>query len=546
LTRWWAHLIGRLACTVAGIGLGSIDSWGNLMRLHFSSGPRARRWRSAIGGLGVIALLLSSAGIAMADTVVVESDTLKVSTNVHYGATSNPANHACSERGNPVSGSILIAYNNTGTNPKHYQANEQLTVTITNSISGITVTSSPASPTMPSTWADGSTKTLGLSTTVATSVPNGSYTIDISVTGAASGVVRDDSYQVIVDCAAPPPVNTVPSVAFSSPPTSADEGSATTFAFAITDPDAGDSWSFASGYPDCGAGTVSDQSIDSAAKTGTFKCTFPDGVVPAVQDTVKVKVVDAEDAASNEATTQLTINNVVPTVAAPAFASSSVDCRNSVTLSGISFSDPGADAPWDISIDWGDGSPHTTYDASAQGAQGDQSHTYNAPGNYSATVTVTDKDSGQGSNTSSNQVTVNQVYTTDFLPPFDDSTPSGLIVNQMKNGRVVPVKAAIYDVCTQAYVTSPAVVTIGVKKTSVSGTPTPDAVESYADAGASSSGTNLFRWNADTSSPTGGFWIYNLDSKALALATNSYYRVDIYVGGVQATKSNWGVLQPVK
>ena len=39
--------------------------------------------------------------------------------------------------------------------------------------------------------------------------------------------------------------------------------------------------------------------------------------------------------------------------------------------------------------------------------------------------------------------------------------------------------------------------TLTLNQTTVSGNPTPDAVETYADAGASSSNTNLFRWNPD-------------------------------------------------
>jgi hypothetical protein len=57
--------------------------------------------------------------------------------------------------------------------------------------------------------------------------------------------------------------------------------------------------------------------------------------------------------------------------------------------------------------------------------------------------------------------------------------------------------------------------TATVSKTS--GTGTGDPVEEYADAGQSSAGTNLFRWATDSTVPGGGFWIYNLDSKALGL-----------------------------
>jgi hypothetical protein len=109
----------------------------------------------------------------------------------------------------------------------------------------------------------------------------------------------------------------------------------------------------------------------------------------------------------------------------------------------------------------------------------------------------------------------------------------------MKNGRVVPVKAKIYDDCVGSFVTDPATdVTIKVSKTAGGGAG--DPVEEYADAGQSSAGTNGFRWSSD------GFWIYNLDSKALGLVVGSDYRVDIYVGSVKATDDSWAVLQPVK
>jgi hypothetical protein len=284
-----------------------------------------------------------------------------------------------------------------------------------------------------------------------------------------------------------------------------------------------------------GAGTVTD------TDNGTWSRAY----TPADNGTGGVTVTASDGTSTAVDTFSWTANNVVPTVATPAFTASSANCLASVTLGGISFSDPGVnDNPCAVSIDWGDGSTDSTFNASAQGAQTDQTHSYSTPGTFTATVTVTDKDNGQGSNTSSNQVTVNQ-YGTDFLPPFDDSSPSGLIVNTMKNGRVVPVKVTIYDYCSQAYVTSGAV-SISVSKTTLSQASTPDPVEAYADAGASSSNTSAFRWNADATSPTGGFWIYNLDSKALSLTTNSIYRVDIYLGTTKVTSRDWAILQPVK
>jgi hypothetical protein len=511
------------------------------------SARRPRRWRAASAVIATATLTLVTAGVAMADSVTLESDSLKVSTNVQYGPTSNPANHACSERGNAVAGSIDIAYDNSGGSVKHFTAGEDLNVEVTNGTPGITV-DTPANPSILGDWGNGSTsQSLALSTTVSTSVPAGNHPITITVTGDQSGVVRDDTYSVNVDSSCPvTSANTAPVVEFSTPPTSANEGTPTTFNFAITDPDAGNTFTFAAGYPDCGNGLLTEApaspapSINSTTKVGSFECTFPDGLVPAVDDTVKVKVADSAGGVSTEATTDVTVNNVAPTVTAGTLDLTTVECQTEVTLSGISFSDPGADAAWTGSIDWGDGSTDSTFTAAATGSVDNQTHNYVTPGGpYTATVTVTDKDDEFGSDTSTNTVTVAQTYTVDFLPPFDDSSPSGLIVNKMKNGRVVPVKATIYDDCTESFVKDPTE-TVTIRTSKTSGTGTGDPVETYADAGQSASNTNLFRWSSD------GFWIYNLDSKALGLVVNNLYRVDISVDGVQATDDTWAVLQPVK
>jgi hypothetical protein len=173
----------------------------------------ARRWRTASAAVATAALALFTTGIAMADTVTSDGDTLKTSGNIQFGTTANASTHACADRGTPVSGSITIAYSNAGADPKHFTGSESLTVEITNTTPGITVTSSPASPSIPAVWADGSSTSLTLSTTVATSVPAGTYAVGITVTGSSSGVLRTDGYSVGVAAGCPTTsTNTAPTV----------------------------------------------------------------------------------------------------------------------------------------------------------------------------------------------------------------------------------------------------------------------------------------------------------------------------------------------
>jgi hypothetical protein len=58
-----------------------------------------------------------------------------------------------------------------------------------------------------------------------------------------------------------------------------------------------------------------------------------------------------------------------------------------------SFTDPGADNPWIVDVDWGDGTAHTAFNMAAAGTITAQSHTYaDGPHTYAVTVKVTDKD----------------------------------------------------------------------------------------------------------------------------------------------------------
>ncbi|HET8785760.1 MAG TPA: hypothetical protein VFM38_09010, partial [Candidatus Limnocylindrales bacterium] len=52
--------------------------------------------------------------------------------------------------------------------------------------------------------------------------------------------------------------------------------------------------------------------------------------------------------------------------------------------------------PWTIVVDWGDGSPNTSFEAATAGPLGTRDHTYAADGEHPVRVSVTDKDGGTG------------------------------------------------------------------------------------------------------------------------------------------------------
>jgi hypothetical protein len=371
-------------------------------------------------------------------------------------------------------------------------------------------------------------------TIVAPTAP-GSYTYELAlvreVSAGTPGDVKDpDPPKLRFKLTVQAPANRDPTVTVDHATVTVDEGAPATNTGTYSDPD-GDPVSLSASVGEVTAGA------------GTWSWSFQTTDGPAQSQEVTITANDGKDG-TGSASFQLIVNNVPPTVSIVSL-DQTVDCRKEATLR-FSFSDPGVnDRPWSVEIDWGDRSTDS-FSVNTQGEQAPVTHTYTLPGTYTVTVKVTDKDGGVGE--ANGSITVEQVYAVDFLPPLDDSSPSGLIVNTMKNGRVVPVKATIFDVCRASYVNDPTTeVTIKVSKTSGSGNS--DPVEEYADAGQSSAGTNRFRWTTDSSVPGGGFWIYNLDSKALGLVVNNLYRVDIYVGPNQATlatRDTWAVLQPVK
>src|SRR5207245_9832584 len=90
--------------------------------------------------------------------------------------------------------------------------------------------------------------------------------------------------------------------------------------------------------------------------------------------TVTVKVTD-KDSGSDTKSFNADVHNVPPTVTAAADQTSNEGENHSFQLG--SFSDPGVkDSPWAVDVNWGDGTPHTTFNTSRKGALATRSHTY--------------------------------------------------------------------------------------------------------------------------------------------------------------------------
>ena len=133
-------------------------------------------------------------------------------------------------------------------------------------------------------------------------------------------------------------------------------------------------WNFGDGFSGTGA-----------TPSHTFS---PDG-----QYTVSLTVTDSKGLASTPVTTTATIANQAPVVNVGPDATAFPGTIFQLTAN---WSDLGAnDAPWNYTINWGDGT-------SESGTKSDQSpvtggHGYATPGTYTASVTITDKDGGIGS-----------------------------------------------------------------------------------------------------------------------------------------------------
>jgi hypothetical protein len=217
----------------------------------------------------------------------------------------------------------------------------------------------------------------------------GSFAISAVVTDQ-DGDSGSGSTSVVVNNVAPANVVLTPS------PAVINENDSTTVSGSFTDPGTLDTHnvelSWGDGSPDTilslGAGVLtysaSHQYLDNPAGQ-------PHGGSFAIS-----AVVTDKDGDSGSGSTSVVVNNVPPNVAAPA---------NQTAFEGVgaafalgAFSDPGSlDAPWTVTVSWGDSSPATTFTTNTRGSLATQAHTFAEEGSHTVSVQVTDKDSDTNS-----------------------------------------------------------------------------------------------------------------------------------------------------
>ncbi len=208
--------------------------------------------------------------------------------------------------------------------------------------------------------------------------------------------------------------NADPTVSLTNPATTAAEGETVTYDFTASDP-GNDTLSF---IVDCGAGEQVG-STNFSNGSGSFQCRFtgrPD-------DTSVTIIANDGDSGTDESSATISISNVAPNYTAPAAQTAERGQAESISLG--SFKDPGADDPWTVTVEWGDGDTETfTVPNSARLSGGgfdlgSLTHNYAASDEYTVRVTVAEIG---GNPSGSDTFTVTVQATTVPDPPTVDLT----------------------------------------------------------------------------------------------------------------------------
>ncbi len=171
-------------------------------------------------------------------------------------------------------------------------------------------------------------------------------------------------------------------------------------------------------------------SFETPGQIATFSAAGLDGPN---SYTITVQATD-DVGQSAAASATVAVNNVAPTVSTPT-VSPEPSVQGSSATASATFSDPGPDAPFTCTINYGDGSGDLSGAVAGSACTG-PSHSYSTVGAYTVTVSVTDKDGSTGSNSTTHAVVFDF---SGFFQPVDN-LPSW---NKAKAGSAIPVKFSL-------------------------------------------------------------------------------------------------------
>jgi hypothetical protein len=436
--------------------------------------------------------LLITAGLAHADTIA--NDLLS----------GGPSGDRTLVVGTPITGNYWV--HETG---GHCDASDGTPVTV-NIVTPAEVTATPASLTFTQCGdSDTNTQSVSFSSTTLKGAPG------YSITHTTSDADTNDSYTVNganfkLLVVAPSAANQAPQVATEADNADGLEGTpgepSTHGAF--SDPD-GDSLTITKASGD---GTVTDNGDGTWSWSHVF---YDDSLIP---QSVTVQASDGSLTATDTFT--WTTANVIPVVGTIT-ATPSGPC--SVGISAP-FSDQGTLDTHTASISWGDTSA-TNVGAVAQPGPVTGSHTYTANGTYTIGVTVTDDDSGVGSNSLTDAFATKNVAS-NFLEPINAAGTRSVF----KLGSTIPLKIRVTG-CDGFSVTGLAPVISSIKVDSTAG----DSInENTVSTATPTTGTTM-RW-ADTQ------YIYNFSTKN---STMSNLPSTLTAGTYTVTASDQSFYAPV-
>jgi hypothetical protein len=255
------------------------------------------------------------------------------------------------------------------------------------SLVGITVAASdPDTPAQLLTYQfdfdnDGAYEVSNTTGTAAHTFPDdGSFLVNVRVLDAGGGEARGSTAIQVVNAA---PVFVAPAQQAGT------AGTPATFALgSFVDPGADADWGVVIDWGD--GSPLQTLTASQAGDLGALAHTYhQDGTYG-----VRVAVTDA-DGAAGSGIFAIEVANVAPVVHVPA-QQAAVEGTPAAFALG-QFDDQGADAQWQVVIDWGDGSPAQSFTAAQAGDLGALTHTYAQDGTYTVRVTVADGAGAVGS-----------------------------------------------------------------------------------------------------------------------------------------------------